>query len=120
MIVSELFLRIQLYFYCGVKCSELYQSLKCKQQIPLLYKQLVYAFASIIILIAAGCKIGTHYNYYIINTKYALLALNNYCSIYSIMAYMESNKKSIIAIDKLINEMIINEGTDTKRFTIIL
>ncbi|UWN90583.1 hypothetical protein NQ517_16730 [Bacteroides ovatus] len=30
------------------------------------------------------------------------------------MAYMESNKKSIIAIDKLINEMIINEGTDTK------
>lgn len=39
---------------------------------------------------------------------------NNYCSIYSIMAYMESNKKSIIAIDKLINEMIINEGTDTK------
>ena len=102
-------------FYCGVKCSELYQSLKCKQQIPLLYKQLVYAFASIIILIAAGCKIGTHYNYYIINTKYALLASGIIIVLYILLWHIWNPiKKSIIAIDKLINEMIINEGTDTK------
>ena len=88
-------------FYCGVKCSELYQSLKCKQQIPLLYKQLVYAFASIIILIAAGCKIGTHYNYYIINTKYALLASGIIIVLYFLLWHIWNPiKKSIIAIDK--------------------
>lgn len=101
--------------YLTVKSVELYQLLKYKQQMPLLFKQFVYLSASAIVLITSICRISTHYNYDIVNTKYALLSCGIIIVSYVLFWHIWNPiKKSVISIDKLINNMIVNENINTE------
>jgi hypothetical protein len=108
-------LTFTIMYYFGVKCAELYQAIKYKQQMPLLFKQFVYISTSIIVLVVGVYKISTHYNYYITNTKYALISSGILIILYILFWQIWNPvKKSIIAIDKLINNTIINEKVSTE------
>lgn len=112
---GNILMTIMISCFVGIKYAELYQYLRTKQQIPLIFKQYVYIFAFVGVLVIGGYRIYMHSNYFIVNTKYALLSCGIIIVLYILFCHTWNPvKERIIAIDKLVDSIIINESIDIK------
>lgn len=110
---GNIVMAIMISFFLGIKGAELYQYLRTKQQISLLFKQCVYISTFVGILVIGVYRLFIHSNYYIVNTKYALLSCGIIVTLYVLFWYKWNPvKQRIIGIDKLVDSIIINESID--------
>lgn len=112
---GNILMTIMISCFGSIKYAELYHYLRTKQQISLLLKQYVYISAFVGVLVIGGYRIYIHSNYYIVNTKCALLFCGIIILLYILFWYKwNPTKKRVIAIDKLVDSIIINESIDVK------